>query len=153
MKMAGTSEKAKENEEECGEACTINAGVGVALRICKLADIKCEDIQTELFEGKITVQEALDNIKQRLGEDRFHVGLVEEVEKIMKDRLEKTTACVSVYVKQQMNKEIDGWIEDRKEALETAPADGKFAEGTSQLIKNLEESKKAIENLPVCESE
>jgi len=147
------SQNPKEDKEECGEACTINAGVGVAFRICKLADVACEDIQEQLFDGNITVQEALDNIKGRLKNDEFHVGLVEEVEKLMKDRLEKESACVSVFVKKQMEQKIGEWIEDRNEALQEAPPNGKFAEGTKQLIKNLEESKKAIEKLPTCEAE
>ncbi|TSA56170.1 hypothetical protein D4R42_04095 [bacterium] len=148
--MEDTSQNQK--DKECGDSCTINAGVGVALQICKLAGINSEDIKDDLFNEKITVQQAFDNIKERLGEDKFHVGLVEEVEQIMESHLEENHECVSVFVKTQMEKQIDEWIKDREDAVETAPP-GKFVEGTTQLIENLKASKNAIDKLPTCEAE
>jgi len=139
-------------KEDCGDSCTINAGVGVALQICKLAGVKSQDIKEDLFNEKITVQQAFDSIKERLGGDKFHVELVEEVEQLMEDRLEENKECVSVFVKKQMEGQIDDWIKDREEAVESSPP-GKFVEGTKKLIENLKESKVAIEGLPTCEAE
>lgn len=157
--MENTSQNQKDNEEECGDTCTLNASIGVALQICKTAGVPYEDIEQDVLDAKITVQEALDEIKKRLP-SQFEVGLVEEVEKITKERLEelekkaeKKPECVSVFVKMQMEKNIDKLVEGREKALETAPPNSKFAEGTKKLIENLKESKKAVENLPTCEAE
>jgi len=152
--VENTSQNPKD-KEECGDKCTLNAGIGVALQICRTAGVPCDDIQQDVLDAKITVQEALDEIKKRLP-SQFEVGLVEEVEKITKERLqelEEKSECVSVFVKMQMEKNIDKLVEGREKALETAPPNGKFAEGTKQLIQNLKESKKAIEDQPTCEAE
>lgn len=57
---------AKIEEEECGDTCTLNAGVGVALQIARMAEVPYTDIRDKLFEGKITVQEALNTIKKKI---------------------------------------------------------------------------------------
>lgn len=150
MSAEDTSQNQKEKKQPCPE-CTINAGVAVALRICQLAAVNCDDIQARLFGGEITVQEALDGIKERLKGDLFNAELVEEVENMMKEQLDKQATCVSIVVKQSMTKQIDVWVQDREKAASEAPAESKFVEGTKELIQNLKKSKDAIEKIPTCE--
>lgn len=144
-------------EEPCPE-CTLNAGTSVAFQICKVAGTNCEDIQTKLFDGEITVQQAVDDVKARLKEEDkvFEVGLVEEVEEAMREKWEEQTtdgpACVSVFVKEKMTRQIDEWVDDRKTALNEAVPDSKFAVGTKELIANLEKTKTTIQNMKTCES-
>ena len=136
----------KEEEEECpegDETCGMNAGVGIALRIAKVAEVPAkdiEDIKNDLFGKKITIQEAMDKIKERLPDD-FHRGLVEEAEELMKEEMEKRKpkTCVSLIVKTEMTKQIDDWLENR----ELPP----------EVVENLERSKKAIDEIETCEAE
>lgn len=163
---------AKVEEEECGDACTLNAGVGVALQIARMAEVPYTDIRDKLFEGEITVEEALNSIKKRLPDD-FHTELVEEVEQIMKEKLEETEKqekkrerppqkseqeqkseafCFISSLKQKdMVKDLDAMIKDRQRAVESLDPNSAFAKGTEELIEKLKESRKAVEKLPPCE--
>lgn len=71
-----------QKDEECGAPCTIDAGIGVALHICKIAGVPSEDIKNDFLHQKITAQQAFDTMKERLRGDKFNVGLVEEVSKL-----------------------------------------------------------------------
>lgn len=147
-----TSQNPKEQKEPCPE-CTINTGVAIVFRICELAEAKCDDVKEQLFNGKIDVQEALDTIKNRLGKDNFHTGLVQEVEQLMREEMEKHSKCLSIIVKENMDGKLEEWIDDRQLALDGADPNSKFAEGTKELIENLKKSKETIEKLPTCEEE
>lgn len=124
------------SESDCSTGtCGLDAGVGIALNIAKMAEAKTEDIQEDLFGGKITVHEAMDKIKKRLP-DKFHRDLVEEVENLMKEQIKP---CVSLIVKTEMTKQIDDWIENR--------------ELPEEVVENLKRSKEAIDNIQTCEAE
>lgn len=128
-------------KEECSdETCGVNVGIGFALRIAKMAEVSAEDIEKDLVGQKITVQEAMNKIKERLPDD-FHRGLIEEVEDLMKKELEKQEpkTCVSLIVKTEMTKQINDWIENR--------------ELPEEVVENLKRSKEAIDKIQTCEAE
>lgn len=144
-----TSQNPKEQKEPCPE-CTINTGITIVFRICEMANVSCEDVKKQLYDGKIDVQEAIDTVKGRLAKDNFHTDLINEIEQVMRGEMEKFSKCVSVIVKEKMGDQIDEWVEDRQLALDGADPDSKFAEGTKELIENLKKSKETIEKLPTC---
>lgn len=149
-----------EKQEPCDE-CTLNAGMGVAFGICKLANVPFNDIREDLFNAKIDVQTAMDRMKERLKSDAFHTELIREVEDVMKTqlaenelqraRIEAGKGCVSVVVKQEMAKTIGNWIADREKVLQESPPGSKFAKGIEELVQNLRSSKQMIDDLPACE--
>lgn len=123
--------------EECPDnQCHLSAGIGIALRIAESAGVDANDIKKQVLEQKITVGEAMSEIKARVPGE-WEKGLIEEVEDLMAKEQEKIS-CVSVKVKHDMGNQIEDWIENRD---------------LPEIVKeNLRKSKEAIENLPTCEA-
>lgn len=60
--------------------------------------------------------------------------------------------CISIIVKNEINKKIGEWIKDREAFLDTVKPDSDIYKGTKELIKNLENSKNALDKISACES-
>lgn len=155
--------ESEKKDKPCA-ACAINAGVGIALRIAEDAKIDVEDLKSQLFDTKITVQQFVDGVKSRLQNDEFHIGLLNEVEQVMKDEVDRaetveqqeqpepTGECVSIIVKERMGKQIDSMIQERETIQQSLPdPESPFGQGNLEIIENLRRSRAAIDKLPACE--
>lgn len=157
--IAQKQAESKKEAETCPDGvCQIDAGIGIAFRICEMAEVEIQDVRDDLFDEKITVQDALDTMKERLPDD-FHRELVEEVEQTMKEEVIKAEVqeiekaeCISLIVKTRMVEQIDEMIENREKTLETVDPETDFAKGAKELVENLRHSRKALDMIKTCEA-
>lgn len=71
-------------DEEC-DACGIAVGLNAAIDICKEnKELNCEDIKKRVIDGKITFQEALEEIKKGFTE-KHDLEILEGIGEVVRE--------------------------------------------------------------------